>query len=197
MGPRRVIRLQGALQMFRRSLVLVVAALFVAALAMVPELANPASGSPALTRSGQVFPTSMNAGGTTRFCGAGFAAGAAVEVLVGGQSAQSTRALDNGTFCVGLRASDSAQGPTQLLAVGRNDEGNVLQVAGGVAVAQSVAALRPAALPSVGPLSSSDSPLVLGLWAAIAVVGAGTGLVLIAAQRRRVVVPHTRTDRAE
>ncbi len=183
--------------MFRRSLVLVVAALFVAALAMVPELANPASGAPTLTRSGQVFPTSMNAGGTTRFCGAGFAAGAAVDVLVGGESAQSTRAADNGTFCVGLRASDSAQGPTELLALGRTPEGGVLQVAGGVAVAQSVDSLRPVALPSVGPLSSSDSPLVLELWAAFAVVGVGAGLVLIAAQRRRAPALLPRDDRTE
>ena len=183
--------------MFRRSLVLVVAALFVAALAMVPELANPAVGAPALTRSGQVFPTSMAAGGTTRFCGTGFAAGAAVDVLVGGKPAQSTRALDNGTFCVGLRASENAQGPTQLLAVGRTPEGAVLQVAGGVAVAQSVAALQPAALPSVGPLSSSDSPVVLQLWAAFAAVGVVAGLVLIAAQRRRVAVTLPPTDRTE
>lgn len=183
--------------MVRRSMVLMVAALFVAALAMVPELANPASGAPALTRSGQVFPTSMTAGGTTRFCGTGFAAGAAVDVLVGGEPAQSTRAGDNGAFCVGLRASDSARGPTDLLAVGRTPEGRVLQVAGGVAVAQSVAALRPAALPSVGPLSSSDSPLVLELWAAFAVVGVGAGLTLIAAQRRRVPATLLRADRTE
>ena len=183
--------------MFRRSLVLVVAALFVAALAMVPELANPASGAPALTRSGQVFPTSMNAGGTTRFCGTGFAAGAAVDVLVSGEPAQSTRAGDNGAFCVGLRASDSAQGPTDLLAVGRTPEGTVLQVAGGVAVARSVAASRPAALPSVGPLSSSDSPLVLELWAAFAVVGLGAGIVLITTQRRRTAAALPRTDRTE
>jgi len=171
--------------MFRRPLVLVVAALFVAALAMVPELANPASGAPALTRSGQVTPTTMNAGGTTRFCGTGFAAGAAVEVLVGGRAAQSTRALDNGSFCVGLKASDNAQGPTELLAVGRTPEGSMLQVAGGVAVARSAAVLRSAAVPSVGPLSSSDSPVVLELWAAFAAVSVGAGLVLIAAQRRR------------
>lgn len=170
--------------MFRRSLVLVVAAVFVAALAMLPELANPASGSPAVTRAGQVFPTSLTAGGTTRFCGAGFVADAPIEVLVGGQAAQTARTDAGGAFCVFMRANPDAQGSSQLLAIGRAREGGILNVTGGVAIAGSEV-LRRAAETSVGPLISSDAPLVIELWAAVAVAGLLFGLWSISRQRRR------------
>lgn len=170
--------------MFRRSLVLVLAGLFVATLAMLPELASPASGAPVLTRAGQVTPTSLTAGGTTRFCGSGFAAGAPVDVMVGGQPAQRTQATADGAFCVSLRASDQADGPSQLLAVGRSSDGGLLNVTGGVAIAGSQL-LRGLGGSSLGPLTSSDSPVVLELWAAYAVAGLLLGAALITVQRRR------------
>jgi membrane protein implicated in regulation of membrane protease activity len=170
--------------MFRRSFVLVLAALFVAGLAMLPGLANPASGAVVSTRAGQVTPTSLTAGGTTRFCGAGFAGGAAVDVMVGGRAAQRTQANQDGAFCVSLRASDQADGRSRLLAVGRSRDGGLLNVTGGVAIAGSEL-LRGVGGPSIGPLASSDSPLVIELWAAYAVAGLLVGVTLIAVQRRR------------
>lgn len=172
--------------MFGRLMVLLAAAVVVAGLAMLPELANPASGAPVVTRAGTVVPTSLTAGGQARFCGSGFAPGAAVTVLVSDRRADAVRANPSGGFCVDMRATAAASGPSRLLAVGPTPEGGLLKVTGGVAITGSEA-LRDVAAPTQGPgpLMSSSSPLVLELWAGAAALGLLAGAVAISAQRRR------------
>ena len=170
--------------MFGRLMVAVAAVLLVAGMAALPELANPAAGAPAATRVGTVFPSTLTPGGTARFCGAGFAPGAAVDVLVGDDSAQAVTATRDGGFCLDLRAMTGADAPAQLLAVGKMADGGLLKVSGKAAIKASDA-LTGSAAPAVGPLTASSDLIVLGLWAAAAGLAVLVGLVGIAAQRRR------------
>lgn len=171
-------------------MVLLSAAVVVASLAMLPELANPASGAPVITRAGTVVPTSLSAGGQTLFCGSGFAAGATVTVLVSDRKADAVPASSDGGFCIRLRADDTAQGPSRLLAVGATPQGGLLRVTGGVAITGSEALRRAVPLTTgPGPLMSSSGPLYLESWAAVAVLGLVIGSVGILTQRRRHPLP--------
>ncbi len=167
--------------MFRRLLVVLGSVLVVAGVALLPQLAAPAVGATSLTRPGSVVPTALAAGATTRFCGAGFAPGAALDVRVGAASAQSTTADGDGTFCVALRAAAAADGPSQLLAVGQARDGGLLSVTGGVAIAPAADRAEAAPLAAGG----TTDALVLGLWAGVAGLGLLGGLVGIVLQRRR------------
>lgn len=157
----------------------------IVALVSLPELANPAVGVPTVTRAGTVVPTTLTAGGQTRFCGSGFAPGAAVDVLVGQEAATGVTAGSNGGFCLDLHARSWAQGPSALLAVGKTPDGRLLKVTGGVAVTGSDV---PRSTPSAtfGPLASSSKPIVLQLWGGAAVLALLVGAVGIGAQRRRI-----------
>lgn len=167
-------------------MVLLSAAVVVAGIAMLPQLANPATGAPVITRAGTVVPTSLEAGGRTRFCGSGFAAQAAVTVMVSDHRADSVRANDQGGFCVTLRAAGAAEGSSQLVAVGATPAGGVLKVTGGVAIRGSEL-LKRAASPTItqGPLMSSNRPVVLQLWGAAAALALLAGGFSISRQRRR------------
>jgi hypothetical protein len=166
-----------------------VAVLAVAGLASASQLATtPAVGAPVASAVGSVFPGEVSAGGTTRFCGAGFAAGSPVEVRVGGTTATSTTAAGDGRFCVNLQARPAASGSPRLVAVGRTPSGAGLNVIGGVAITQSVA-LPQAPRSAVGPLVSDSRPVVLEAWGALGVLAVVMGGVSISAQRRRNPVP--------
>lgn len=173
--------------MVRRVLTGLATILVLVGIAMLPELANPASGSVTQSRVGTVFPSTLSAGDTTRFCGAGYAPDAPVAVLVGERETRGTRATREGGFCIDLRASSAAQGPSRLVAFGRSRTGGTLQTTGGATITQSAAAVR-AASPVhtvTSLLLASGSRLVVELWAAAAVLAVVAGLSGIAAQRRR------------
>lgn len=171
--------------MLRRLLFSLTTIVVVAALVSLPELANPAVGVPTVTRAGTVFPTTLTAGGQTRFCGSGFAPGAAVDVLVGQEAATGVTASATGGFCLDLHARSWAQGPSDLLAVGKTPDGRLLKVTGVAAITGTDAV---PATPSArfGPLASSSKPIVLQLWGGAAVLALLVGVVGIGAQRRRI-----------
>lgn len=183
--------------MLRRLFVVVATVVVVAAMASLPELANPASGAPTITRAGTVIPTTVTAGGTTRFCGSGFVPGVTVDVMVGEHEATGVTTSRNGGFCLDLTAHAGATGPSSLLAVGRAREGGVLKVTGGVAITGSDALRGVVAAPAIGPLVSSSRPLVLELWAAAALLAVIAGLAGIAAERRRIRVSPGQTPLAQ
>lgn len=170
--------------MFGRLMVVMTAILLLVGLAALPDLAKPAAGAPAVSRAGTVFPSTLTPGGQARFCGTGFAPGAAVDVLVGDNSAQGVTASADGGFCLDLRAMAGAEGPAKLLAVGRMADGGLLNVSGAAAIKPDSAPRRSAA-PAIGPLTSSSDLIVLELWGAAAVLAVLVGLVGIATQRRR------------
>ena len=170
--------------MFGRLMVAVAAVLLVAGMAALPDLVKPAAGAPARTQAGTVVPTTVTAGGTTKFCGAGFAPGAPIEVLVGTDSAQAVTASADGGFCLDLRAMAGSDGAADLLAVGPTPDGGLLNVTGGAKI-QAAAALEQTGPPAVGPFDFSNRQVVLGLWAAAAVLAVLVGLVGVGVQRRR------------
>ena len=171
--------------MFGRLMVAVAAVLLVAGMAALPDLVKPAAGAAARTQAGTVVPTTVTAGGTTKFCGAGFAPGAPIEVLVGTDSAQAVTASTDGGFCLDLRAMAGADGAANLLAVGRTPDGGLLNVTGGAHIRAGAAALEQTAPPAVGPFDFSNRQVVLGLWATAAVLAVLVGLVGVGVQRRR------------
>ncbi len=166
--------------MFGRLMVALAAVLLVAGMAALPDLAKPAVGAAAVTRVGNVFPSTLTPGGTARFCGSGFAPGVPVDVMVGSDSAQGVTSNSEGGFCLDLRAMAGAEGPAKLLAVGRSADGALLKVVG---AAKINAAAKTAT--AVGPLTSASRPIVLQLWIAAAALTVLVGLVAIGVQRRR------------
>ena len=168
----------------------VVAVLAVGGLATVAQLASSSAvGAPTRTAVGTVFPDTLQPGGTTRFCGAGFAAGSAVAVSVGGASATTAVAAPDGRFCVALQARDAAAGASRLVASGRDSDGRLLNVNGGVAVTRSAPYLSSAPRSAVGPLVSDSRPVVLEAWGAVGVLALAAGAGAIASQRRRGAPP--------
>ena len=168
--------------MFGRLMVALAAVLLVAGLAALPDLAKPAVGAAAVTRVGNVFPSTLTPGGTARFCGSGFAPGVPVDVMVGNDSARGLTANSEGGFCLDLRAMAGAEGPAKLLAVGRTADGALLKVVGAARINASNAVKTATA---VGPLTSASRPIVLQLWIAAAALTVLVGLVAIGVQRRR------------
>ena len=181
--------------MLRRLLFSLTTVVVIAAIVSLPELANPAIGVPTVTRAGTVIPTTLTAGGQTRFCGSGFAPGAAVDVLVGQEAATGVTAGANGGFCLDLHARSWAQGPSELLAVGKTTDGRLLKVTGGVAVTGADVARR-APSASFGPFASTSKPILLQLWAASAVLTLLVGIVGIGAERRRIRAARVRASAA-
>lgn len=162
-----------------------IALLAVAGLATGAQLASSgAVGAPVRTAVGTVIPTTLQAGGTTRFCGAGFAAGTPVAVSVGGTSSTSATTGANGSFCVNLQARDAAVGASRLVASGRDATGALLNVTGGVAV-QGSPRLTAAPRSAFGPLVSDSRPVVLEVWGAMGLLAVAAGAASIASQRRR------------
>jgi len=162
-----------------------IAVLSVAGLATASQLASSgAVGAPVRTAVGTVIPTTLQSGGTARFCGGGFAAGTPVDVSVGGATSTSTVATGNGSFCVSLQARDGDAGASRLVASGRDARGALLNVTGGVAVERSPL-LDAAPRSAVGPLVSDSRPVVLEAWAAMGLLAVGAGAASIASQRRR------------
>lgn len=180
--------------MLRRLLFSLTTVVVVAAIVSLPELVNPAIGVPTVTRAGTVIPTTLTAGGQTRFCGSGFAPGAPVDVLVGQEAATGVTAGPDGGFCLDLHARSWAQGPSKLLAVGKTLDGRLLKVTGGVAVTGSDVASRATPSATLGPLASTSQPIVLKLWGAAAVLALLVGVVGIGAQRRRLRAAEVRSS---
>lgn len=175
--------------MIRRLTGGLVAVLAVAGLATASQLAtSPAVGAPVASAVGSVMPGQVSAGGTTRFCGAGFAAGSPVDVSVGGTITTSTTAAGDGRFCVSLQARSAASGSPRLVAIGRTPAGAGLNVIGGVAITQTTA-LQQTQRSAVGPLVSDSRPVVLEAWGALGALAIVLGGVSIATQRRRHPVP--------
>lgn len=169
----------------------VVAVLAVGGLATAAQLASSSAvGAPTRSAVGTVFPDTLQPGGTTRFCGAGFAAGSAVAVSVGGTSATTAVAAPDGRFCVALQARDTAAGASRLVASGRDSDGRLLNVNGGVAVTRTTPYVGSAPPRSaVGPLVSDSRPAVLEAWGAVGVLALAAGACAIASQRRRGIPP--------
>lgn len=177
-----------------------IAVLAVAGLATVSQLAgSSAVGAPAKTAVGSVFPQTLQPGGSTRFCGAGFAGGTPVTVTVGGTAATSAVSQADGRFCVLLQARDAVAGNSRLVASGRDPQGSWLNVSGGVAVERSTLLSAPPRS-AVGPLVSDSRPVVLEAWAATGLLAVAAGGAAIAVQRRRSSAPvrvsaHSATSR--
>ncbi len=166
-----------------------IAVLAVAGLTTAAQLASSSAvGAPAKTAVGTVLPTTLQPGGRTRFCGAGFAAGTPVSVSVGGTAAASAVSRTDGRFCVSLQARDTAAGNSRLVASGRDPQGAWLNVTGGVAIERSSLTSAPPRS-AVGPLVSDSRPLVLEAWAAAGMLAVAAGAVSIATQRRRTGAP--------
>ena len=173
----------------RRLIALLAAVFVVAVLAALPQLASPAAGAAMLTSTGSVVPTTLTAGGQTRFCGDGFVKRADVEVFVGDQPAARVTASDTGRFCVELQAQPYLQaGAAQLAAVGDTDKGQRLKVVGKVAIAKA-SALSSAPVSRMTPLVSASRPFVVHVWVATAVAAVTAGAFAIVAQRRRHPLP--------